>query len=56
MQRNGSQTLSASGLLILVGFLAGSAIGIASGEPSLGAILGVMAAAILAVLLWWLKR
>lgn len=56
MQRNGSQLLYAGGLLLLLGFLAGSAAGIAYGQPSLGSILGVLAAALVAVLLWWRGR
>jgi hypothetical protein len=52
MQRDGSNALSAGGLLLFLGFIAGSAIGIALNEPSLGAILGVSVAALLALLLW----
>ena len=56
MQRNGSQALFGGGLLLLLGFLAGSVAGIAFGQPSLGSILGVAAAAVIAALLWWRAR
>ncbi|UUR08482.1 hypothetical protein [Sphingomonas glaciei] len=56
MQRDGSTALYAGGLLIFIGFLVGSAAGIAYDEPSLGAILGVAAAAVLAILLWLRAR
>ena len=52
MQRDGSRALYAGGLLLFVGFLVGAAGGIAYDEPSLGVILGVAAAAVIAVLLW----
>jgi hypothetical protein len=56
MQRDGSNALYAGGLLLFVGFLVGSAVGIAKDEPSLGAILGVGAAAVIAVLLYFWGR
>lgn len=56
MQRDGSTALYAGGLLLFIGFLVGSAAGIAYDEPSLGAILGVAAAAVLALLLWLRSR
>jgi hypothetical protein len=56
MQRDGSRALSAGGLLLLIGFIVGSAFGIANDEPSLGAILGVATAAIVSFLLWLRAR
>ena len=56
MQRNGSQALYAGGLLLFVGFIVGSAVGIMKDEPSLGAILGVGAAMVVALLLWLRAR
>jgi hypothetical protein len=56
MQRNGSKALYAGGLLLFLGFIVGSAIGIANNEPSLGAILGVATAAVVALLLWFRSR
>ena len=47
MQRNGSQALFGGGLLLLLGFLAGSVAGIAFGQPSLGSILGAVVAGFL---------
>lgn len=56
MKRYDDRPLFAGGLLILLGFLAGSAFGIAYGQPSMGAILGVAAAGLIALLLWVRKR
>jgi hypothetical protein len=56
MQRDGTKALYAGGLLLFLGFIAGSAIGIATNQPSLGAILGVLAAAAVAFLLWLGRR
>jgi membrane protein DedA with SNARE-associated domain len=56
MQRSGSTALYAGGLLLFVGFIAGSAIGIVKDQPSLGAILGVGVAAVVAALLWLLRK
>lgn len=56
MQRNGSNALYAGGLFLFVGFIIGSAVGIAYDEPSLGAMLGVAAAAVFAVLLFLRSR
>ena len=56
MQSDGSRALYAGGLLLFVGFIVGSAVGIAKDEPSLGAILGVAAAAVLALLLYIYSR
>lgn len=50
------RTYFAGGFLMLVGFLAGSVIGILKDEPSLGAILGTAAGAALALLLWVAAR
>lgn len=55
MQR-GTQVLYAGGLLLFLGFIAGSAIGVATDEPSLGAIIGVGVAAALALLLWIVRK
>ena len=56
MQRDGSNALYAGGLLLFVGFLVGSAVGIAKDEPSLGAIIGVGVAAVVAALLYLRAR
>jgi hypothetical protein len=56
MQRDGSTALYAGGLLLFVGFLVGSAAGIAYDQPSLGAILGVAGAGVIAMLLWLRSR
>jgi hypothetical protein len=56
MQRDGSNALYAGGLLLFVGFIVGSAVGIAKDEPSLGAIIGVGAAAVVAALLFLRAR
>ncbi|GAA4009821.1 hypothetical protein [Sphingomonas humi] len=56
MQRDGSSLTYAGGLLLLVGFIAGAAVGIAIDQPSLGAIGGVAIAALLALLLWFVRR
>lgn len=56
MQRDDTSPLFAGGLLILVGFIAGAAFGIAYGQPSLGAIGGVALASLVAVLLWLRRR
>lgn len=56
MQRNASNALYAGGLLLFVGFIVGSAVGIAKDEPSLGAIIGVAVATVIAVLLWFRAR
>lgn len=56
MQTNGSNPLYAGGLLLFLGFIAGSVIGIATDQPSLGAMGGVGVAALLAALLWWRSR
>lgn len=56
MQRNGSRTLYAGGLILFFGFIVGSAVGIVRDQPSLGAILGVMVAAVIALLLSWRGR
>ncbi|WP_426267218.1 hypothetical protein [Sphingomonas sp. LHG3443-2] len=56
MQRSGSTALYAGGLLLFIGFIAGSVIGIAKDQPSLGAIIGVGVAAVIAVLLWFVRR
>ncbi len=42
----------AGGIFIFVGLLAGSIIGIANGQPSLGMIAGFGIGAALAILLW----
>lgn len=56
MQRDGSNALFAGGLLLFVGFIVGSAVGIANDEPSLGAMIGVGAAAVVAALLYLRSR
>lgn len=56
MQRSGSTALYAGGLLLFIGFIVGSVVGIAKGQPSLGAIVGVAIAAVIAVLLWFVRR
>ncbi|WP_300974777.1 hypothetical protein [Sphingomonas sp. LHG3406-1] len=56
MQPDANKPLYAGGLLILVGFLAGSIIGIRQGEPSRGAIIGVGIAVLIAILLWLVGR
>ena len=56
MQRDGSRALYAGGLLLFLGFIVGSAIGIVVNQPSLGAMAGVGIAALLAILLWWGRR
>ena len=56
MQRNGSNALYAGGLLLFVGFIVGSAVGIAIDQPSLGAMIGVGAAAVVAALLYLRAR
>ena len=56
MQRNGSNALYAGGLLLFAGFIVGSAIGIAKDEPSLGAMVGVGVAAVVAGLLFLRAR
>jgi hypothetical protein len=44
------------GCLILAGFLLGAFLGILSGEPSLGVLIGVAAGTLLAVALWLAGR
>lgn len=44
------------GCFILLGFLAGAAIGIATGQASQGAILGALAGIALAVIVWMVGR
>ena len=56
MQRNASNALYAGGFLIFIGFIVGSAVGIAKDEPSLGVIIGVAVAAVIALLLWLRAR
>ena len=56
MQRDGSRALYAGGFLLFLGFLAGSAVGIAIDQPSLGAMAGVAIAALLALILWFVRR
>lgn len=56
MQRDGSKLFYAGGLLLFLGFIAGAAVGIALDQPSLGAIGGVAIAALLALLLWVLRK
>lgn len=56
MQRDASRPLYAGGLLLFVGFVVGAAAGIFYDQPSLGAILGVAAAAVVALLLWLRSR
>jgi prepilin signal peptidase PulO-like enzyme (type II secretory pathway) len=52
MQSDGSKALYAGGILLFIGFIAGSATGIAYDQASLGAMAGVGVAALLALLLW----
>jgi tetrahydromethanopterin S-methyltransferase subunit B len=52
MQNDGSRALYAGGLLLFVGFIAGSITGIAYDQASLGAVVGVAVAALLALILW----
>jgi hypothetical protein len=52
MQNDGSKALYAGGLLLFIGFIAGSVTGIAYDQASLGAMVGVGVAALLALLLW----
>lgn len=52
MQRNASNALYAGGLLLFAGFIVGAVVGIAKDEPSLGVIIGVGVAALIALLLW----
>lgn len=47
---------AAGGLLLLIGFLGGAAVGIARGEPSLGVLAGVGIGAALALALWLFDR
>jgi hypothetical protein len=54
--RNANNALYAGGFLILLGFLAGSAFGISEGQASLGAMIGVGAGALLALVLWLVNR
>jgi membrane protein DedA with SNARE-associated domain len=56
MQRDTNKPLFAGGFLILVGFLGGSAWGISEGQPSLGTMIGVGVAAVIAALLWLFRR
>lgn len=56
MQRDGSKLFYVGGLFLFLGFIAGAAIGIALDQPSLGAIGGVAIAALLALLLWVLRK
>lgn len=52
MQSDGSKALYAGGLLLFLGFIAGSVTGIVYDQASLGAMVGVAVAALLALLLW----
>ena len=56
MQRDGSTLTYGGGCLLLVGFIAGSAVGIAIDQPSLGAIGGVAIAGLVAVALWFVRK
>ena len=56
MQRDDARPLHAGGFIIFLGFLIGTAVGIAVGEPSHGVIIGVACASALALLLYLVRR
>ncbi|KTT72349.1 hypothetical protein NS334_09305 [Sphingomonas endophytica] len=50
------RTPSAGGFPIAVGALGGTAIGLYTGQPSIGFLVGLAAGVALAVLIWWRDR
>ena len=47
---------AAGGIFLFLGILAGLAVGIALGQPTLGAIVGTAAGALVAIAVWALDR
>lgn len=56
MTKPAPRPTNAGGFLIAVGVLAGTVIGIATRQPSIGFLAGLATGAALALLLWWRGR